>query len=156
MKWGNMKNKKNFNNLFDSIIVTLVLILGISLYLLMMYFGVLHPREGTNPIATLIVGTVYVGGLLLIGIVIFLIYCYEYWYFDDKLIFSKKILGKRKIILFDQIEKVEKKKIQSLVFGLYSSEVYVIYSAKTKITISKSSRKNYDDLDNIMKKYIDN
>ncbi len=151
-----MRNKRNYNNLFDSIVMTIVFLFGISFYLTMMYFGVLHPREGTNPVATLIVGTAIFGGSSILCLVMILIWCYEYWYLDDKSITSKKIFRKKKVILLNQIEKVEKKVVNALILGNYSSEAYIIYSKKTKIIILIDSRKKYQDLDNELKKYIDN
>lgn len=136
--------------------MTIILIIEICFYLTMMYFGVLHPRNGTNPIATLIGGTVIFGGLSVLSVIIIIIWCYEYWYLDDKSIFSKKIFGKKKVILINQIEKVEKKVVNALIFGTYYSEAYIIYSAKTKITILISSIKKYQEIDDELKKYIIN
>ncbi len=151
-----MRNRKNYNNLPDSIVMTIVSLIGICFYLMMMYFGVLHPREGTNPVATFIAGTTILGGMSVLSIIIIFIWCYEYWYLDDKLIYSKKIFRKRKVILLDQIEKVEKKVVNALIFSTYHSEAYIIYSTETKIIILLDSNKKYDDLESILKKYINN
>ena len=104
-----MQNKKNYNNLPESIVMTIFLIIVTCFYLIMMYFGVLHPREGTNPIATLVIGTVIFGGISVLSVIIIIIWCYEYWYIDGKSISSKKIFRKKKEILINQIERVEKK-----------------------------------------------
>lgn len=151
-----MQNKKNYNNLPESIVMTIISLIVTCFYLIMMYFSAFHPREGTNLIATLIVGTVIIGGLSILSVAIIIIWCYEYWYFDGKSISSKKIFRKKKKILINQIERVEKKVVDALIFGTYQSEAYIIYSAKTKITIIINSEKNYQDLDDELKKYIIN
>ncbi len=151
-----MKNKKNFNNLFDSILTVLLFIGSISFYLLLIYVGVLHPKEGTNPVVVLIGLTSTIGLISITLLVIIFIWCFEYWSFNDKIIYSKKLLQKRKIIYLDQIEKVEKKKVSALVYGSYSSEAYIIYSGKVKITILINERKKYKYLDEELKKYISN
>ena len=56
-----MKNKKNYNNLFDSICMTLFLILIIALYSLAIWFGVINHNEGTDPIAALIAFSLFFG-----------------------------------------------------------------------------------------------
>lgn len=71
-----------------------------------------------------------------------------------KLFIVKKLLQKRKIIYLDQIEKVDKTKINAWVLGNYSSEAYIIYSTKTKIIILIDSKKKYQDLDDVLKNYI--
>ena len=149
-----MRNKKIYNNLFDSIVMTIVSLITIGFYLLMMYFGVLHPREGTNPFATFIGGTIIFGGLSVLSLIIVFIYCYEYWYLDDKSISSKKLFRKKKVILISQIEKVEKKVVDALIFSTYKSDAYIIYSSETKITILINNQKNHQDLNDILKKHL--
>jgi len=118
---------------------------------MMIYFGVLHPREGTNPIATLIVGTAIFGLISIILLIIIFKNCFEFWFLNDKIIYSKKLFQKRKIIYLNQIEKVEKKKIQAWVLGNYFSEAYIIYSAKNKIIVLINNRKRYHDLEKELK-----
>lgn len=149
-----MRNKKNYNNLFDSIMTVIIFIFCISFYIMMIYFGVLHPREGTNPIATLIVGTAIFGLISIILLIIIFKNCFEFWFLDNKIIYSKKLLQKRKIIYLDQIEKIDKTKINAWVLGNYSSVAYIIYSTKTKIIILIDSKKKYQDLDDVLKNYI--
>jgi len=149
-----MRNKKNFNNLFDSIITIIILIFCIFFYLTMMYFGVLHPNETTNPIVLFIIGTTLFVPIIIILLIITFKYCFEFWFLDNKIIYSKKLLQKRKIIYLDQIEKVDKTKINAWVLGNYSSEAYIIYSTKTKIIILIDSKKKYQDLDDVLKNYI--
>ena len=118
-----MQNKKNYNNLLESIVMTIILIIITCFYLMMIYFGVLHPKAGTNPIITLVVGTVIFGGLLVLSVIIILIWCYEYWYIDGESISSKKIFRKKKKILISQIKRVEKRVVDALIFGTYHSEI---------------------------------
>lgn len=146
-----MRNKKNFNNLFDSIITIIILIFCIFFYLTMMYFGVLHPNETTNPIVLFIIGTTLFVPIIIILLIITFKYCFEFWFLNDKIIYSKKLFQKRKIIYLNQIEKVEKKKIQAWVLGNYFSEAYIIYSAKNKIIVLINNRKRYHDLEKELK-----
>jgi len=149
-----MRNKKNYNNLFDSIMTVIIFIFCISFYIMMIYFGVLHPNETTNPIVLFIIGTTLFVPIIIILLIITFKYCFEFWFLDNKIIYSKKLLQKRKIIYLDQIEKVDKTKINAWVLGNYSSEAYIIYSTKTKIIILIDSKKKYQDLDDVLKNYI--
>lgn len=83
-----MRNKKNYNNLFDSIMTVIIFIFCISFYIMMIYFGVLHPREGTNPIATLIAVTAIFGLISIILLIIIFKYCFEFWFLDNEIIYS--------------------------------------------------------------------
>lgn len=151
-----MRNKRHYNNLLDSIITFVVLLLDLSIYLLMLYYGVLHPREGTNPMVALIAGTAVFGLPSIFLLIVIIVWCFGYWFMNDKMIYSKKLFWKKKIIYLDQIEKVEKKKITAWVLGIGSSEAYIIYSGKTKITILINEKKKYKDLDDELKKYLNN
>ena len=104
-----MKNKRNFNNLIDSVCVTLVLVLLISIYILMIIWGVINPREGTDPIATLIVATILFGGMIIVSAIIIVKDCYGYWILSDNSIYFKKLFSRSVVIKFDEIKKVEKK-----------------------------------------------
>lgn len=131
-----MKYQKNFINLFTSIAISLLFVASIAGYVLMVHFGFLHPRAGTNPILTLIIGT-----LLFVFIIIGLFFailfcCYEYWYFDNDVIYSKKLFRKKVVIKMNEIEKVEIKIKQVLMWTWIDNvDTYIIYSQNKKIEI---------------------
>ena len=130
-----MKNKKVFQNLFHSICVTLLLLLCILIYSLALWFAVLNPSEGTNPIVTLIAFTSIFGTGTVCLIVIIVKFGYTYWILLDDSIVFKKLFRKKIIIKFDEIIKVEKKTINALILGVYKCEAYVIDDSKKTINI---------------------
>ena len=149
-----MRNKRNFNNLFDSICMTILFFIFLAFYLITIWFGVINHKEGTNPIALLIISTIFFGSMITIAAILIIKYCYEYWTISDDSITSKKIFSKRKLIKLAEIEKVEKKIIPALVLGTYKSEAYIIYSAINKIVILISDRKKHSELDTVLIRFI--
>ena len=142
-----MRNKRNYNNLFDSICMTILFFVCLAFYLTIIWFGVIHSNEGTNPIALLIISTIVFG--IMITITIFLIIKY----LDDSII-CKKLFSKRRKMKLIEIKKVEKKTISAFVLGIYKSEAYIIYSSDKKIVILIGKRKKYFELDNVLTKFI--
>ena len=150
-----MKNKRHYNNLFDSIQMTLLLLLYFACYLLLLWFGVINHKEGTSPILTLIIATILFGSGIVAITVIIVKNCYEYWFLSADSIVSKKMFAKRVIIKLADIERVEKKKISAFVLGLYSSEAYLIYSKNSIIVIlTDDKRKRYPELRSILSDFI--
>ena len=154
-----MKNKKNFNLLIESIVVLLGLIAWLILYIVMLYSMVIQDQGTDYLFRDILIGTAAWGLFIILGLILIFI-CYfkygyfGYWYLDDKIIYSKQLFRKRKIIYLDQIDKVEKKK-DTTAFGC-SCEVYIIYSKKTKIIICIDNEKKGQDLEEVLKKYIVN
>ena len=149
-----MKNKKNYNNLFDSICMTLFLILIIALYSLAIWFGVINHNEGTDPIAALIAFSLFFGIISITTIIFIVLYCYEYWVLTDNRIFSKKMFRKKVEITLEELEKVEKKMVPALILGIYKSDAYIIYSNCKKIVILKNKRNNLFDLEYELSKHV--
>ena len=150
-----MKNKRHYNNLFDSIQVTLLLLVCFACYLLLLWFGVINHKEGTSPVLTLIIGTILFGSMIIAITVIIVKNCYEYWFLSADSIVSKKMFARRVIIKLADIERVEKKKISAFVLGLYSSEAYLIYSKNSIIVIlTDDKRKRYPELRSILSDFI--
>ena len=149
-----MRNKRNYNNLFDSICMTILFFVCLVFYLVVLWFGVINYNEGTNPIASLIISTILFGAMITIATFLIIKFCYGYWIlFDDSIIY-KKLFSKRRKIKLSEIEKVEKKIVPALVLGIYKSEAYIIYSSDTKIVILIVERKNNSDLDYELAKFI--
>jgi hypothetical protein len=153
-KESDMRDKRNFNNLFDSLCITLLFFIFLAFYLLIVYFGVINAKESTNPILLLIVSTTVFGIMMAAITVLVIKYCYEYWILSDDSIISKKILSKRTVIKLDEIEKVEKKIVPALILGIYKSEAYIISSKNSKITVLINERRKIADLDSVLFKFM--
>ena len=149
-----MRNKRNYNNLFDSICMTILFFVCLAFYLTIIWFGVIHSNEGTNPIALLIISTIVFGIMITITIFLIIKYCYGYWILLDDSIICKKLFSKRRKMKLVEIKKVEKKTISAFVLGTYKSEAYIIYSSDKKIVILIGKRKKYFELDNVLTKFI--
>ena len=149
-----MRNKRNYNNLFDSICMTILFFVCLAFYLTIIWFGVIHSNEGTNPIALLIISTIVFGIMITITIFLIIKYCYGYWILLDDSIICKKLFSKRRKMKLVEIKKVEKKTISAFVLGTYKSEVYIIYSSYKKIVILIGKRKKYFELENVLTKFI--
>ena len=149
-----MRNKRNYNNLFDSICMTILFFVCLAFYLTIIWFGVIHSNEGTNPIALLIISTIVFGIMITITIFLIIKYCYGYWILLDESIICKKLFSKRRKMKLIEIQKVEKKTISAFVLGIYKSEAYIIYSSDKKIVILIGKRKKYFELDNVLTKFI--
>lgn len=149
-----MRNKKVFNNIFDSICITLLLIIFVAFYIVTIWFGVINFKEGTNPIATMISATALFGTMTIITTILIIKYCYEYWVLSEDLIYSKKLFRKKVVINLNEIDKIEKKIVPALVLCIYSSNAYIVYSKNKKIVILTDERKKYPDLDYELAKFI--
>ncbi|WP_308698933.1 hypothetical protein, partial [uncultured Thomasclavelia sp.] len=139
---------------FDSICMTILFFVCLAFYLTIIWFGVIHSNEGTNPIALLIISTIVFGIMITITIFLIIKYCYGYWILLDDSIICKKLFSKRRKMKLIEIKKVEKKTISAFVLGIYKSEAYIIYSSDKKIVILIGKRKKYFELDNVLTKFI--
>lgn len=149
-----MRYKRNYNNLFDSICMTILYFICIAIYFVVLWFGVINSNEGTNPTALLIISTIFFGSMITITTFLIIKYCYEYWFFLDDTIISKKLFSKRTEIRLAEIEKVEKKIVPALVLGTYKSDAYIIFANGRKILILIGGRKKYPELDYELTKFI--
>lgn len=151
-----MRNKRNYNNLFDSICMTILFFVCLAFYLVILWFGVINSNEGTNPIAVLIISTIVFGVMITSTIFLIVKYCYEYWILLDDSIIYKKLFSKRIKMNLTEIKKVEKKIVPALVLGIYKSEAYIIHSSCRKSVILIGEKKKYSELDYALAKFIDN
>ena len=149
-----MRNKKNFNNLLDSIYITFLLFFGLALCLLSIWFGVINPGEGENPFRVLILAILFFGPIIILTFLAIIYGCYEYWVLSEDSIYSKKPFRRKVVIKLDEIDKVEKKVVKALVLGSYGREAYIVFSKNKKIVILINERKKYFDLDFEMSKFI--
>lgn len=142
-----MRNKRIYNNLFDSICITILFFVHLVSYFLTLWFGVINANEGTNPIALLIISTLFFGAMISATTFLIIKFCYGYWILLDDSIIDKKLFSKRIEIRLAEIEKVEKKIVPALVLATYKSEAYIIHSTDIKIIILIGKTKKYPELD---------
>ena len=149
-----MKNKKHFNNILDSVCITLFLFLCIVLYSLTLWFGVINPQDGTRPMFLLFISTLIFVPMILIVVVWIVKDCYEYWILTNECICSKKPFRKKVIIKLKEIDTVERKVIAAFVMSTYKSDAYIIYSKSKKIVILTGERKKFPELDYELAKFV--
>ena len=148
-----MRNKKIFNNLFDSIIVTVLFLVSVLIYLILLRFCVFG-NNGNNLISFFIC-TGFCGVLMALCAVLFVRgRCFEYWILSDNSIVSKKPFSKKQVVMLSEIEKVEKKIVPALVLEVFRSEAYVIYFKTERIVILIKEKKDYSELDKELAKLI--
>ena len=148
-----MKNKKNFNNLYDSIITTLFLIVCLACYLIMIYGSVLE-NGIINKIITLVIGSMIFGTAVIIIFIGIINYCYEYWILDEEEIHSKRLFRRMVSIKLSEIKAVEKKEVFAIVLEAYKSNAYIIYSVDKKIVVLIQDKRQYDDLENALSMFL--
>ena len=148
-----MKNKKNFNNLYDSVLETLLLVICLACYLISIYGGVLQ-NEIKNKIIMFIFGSIFFGVPVIIISIWIINYCYEYWFLDDEEIHSKRLFRRKVSIKLSEIEVVEKKEVVAIILGSYKSNAYIIHSDDKKITVLIREKKQYYDLENALSMFL--
>ena len=139
-----MRNKKVYNNLAESILVTLLMCVFFAFYFLCLWFGVIHAKEGTDPIFTLIASTVVFGGGAVAALIIIVIECYGYWILSDDSLICKKLFRKRRQIKLTEISKVEKKSVYTLF--TCKCDAYFIYSNNYKTVVLINEAKRYSEM----------
>ena len=149
-----MRNKKIYNNLFDSICVTILFFVFLVFYLAVLWFGVINSNEGTDPIASLIISTALFGVMITITTFLIIKSCYGYWILLDDSIIYKKLFSKRRQIKLAEINKVELKTIPALILGIYKSKAYIIHSNDKEIVILLKEGKKYSELSSELTKFI--
>ena len=131
--------KKHFNNLYDSIILTLLLVAGLFLLITSTYYFACY-----NGWKAALISLSLWGSMCIVVVLLILCFAYEYWIIYNDRIILKKMIGKPKTIFRDQITNVYKKKVPSILS--YVCDGYVVESKSTHITIILN-KKNKDVLD---------
>lgn len=149
-----MENKRVYNNLFDSICMTILLFVCLAFYAIILWFGVINSKDETNHTALLIISTIIFGVMITITTLLIVKCCYKYWILLDDSIIYKKPFYKRWRIKLSDINKVEKKTIPALILGIYKSESYIIYSNDAKIVILIRKGEIYSKLSSKLTKFI--
>lgn len=149
-----MRNKKNYNNLFDSICMTILFFVCLVFYLVILWFSVINSNEGTDPLVSLVISTAVFGVMITTTTFLIIKFCYGYWVLLDDSIIYKKLFSKRRKIKLAEINKVEQKTIPALILGIYKSEAYIIHSNDIKIVILIKDGKKYSELNSELTKFI--
>ena len=148
-----MKNKNYYKNLFDSICVTALLFGTLLIYVIALYWSVLHPSEGTNSMVALIALTVLFGTGSIVLIILIITQCFAYWRIENNMLVFKKLFRKAFIIQLEQIEKVEKKEVSAFILGSYKSDAYIITSIGNKVVLL-INKKNKEFLHEHFQQYL--
>ena len=148
------EKQKNYNNLFDSICMTILFFVCLVFYLVILWFSVINSNEGTDPLVSLVISTAVFGVMITITTFLIIKFCYGYWVLLDDSIIYKKLFSKRRKIKLAEINKVEQKTIPALILGVYKSEAYIIHSNDIKIVILIKDGKKYSELSSELAKFI--
>ena len=148
------EKQKNYNNLFDSICMTILFFVCLVFYLVILWFSVINSNEGTDPLVSLVISTAVFGVMITITAFLIIKFCYGYWILLDDSIIYKKLFSKRRKIKLAEINKVEQKTIPALILGIYKSETYIIHSNTIKIVILIKDGKKYSELSSELAKFI--
>ena len=125
--------KYQFNNLYDSVIITALLIAWLFLLIASIYGNYIQENTYGIIICMCIFGS---GSLVLV--IMILLKCYERWYIDDEKIISKHLLHQKSILRTSNLG-VRKEKIRALLN--YVQEAYIFSDGTTTITIYVNKKK---------------
>ncbi len=150
------QNKKNYNNLMDSIVITISLVVAIILLVLPISLAVSgHVLEGTNTKALIIAMSAIFGTSSLILFYLLIRHCYgHYMIYDDRIVYRN--IYSKKIILYCDIKKMEIKEGNALILGTYKTEMLSISDEKSiiKIYINDKNKDSILNFTEILKEYI--
>ena len=125
--------KYQFNNLYDSVIITALLIAWLFLLIASIYGNYIQENTYGIIICMCIFGS---GSLVLV--IMILLKCYERWYIDDEKIISKHLLHQKSILRTSNLW-FRKEKIRALLN--YVQEAYIFSDGTTTITIYVNKKK---------------
>ncbi len=147
------QNKKYYNNLMDSITVTVSLIVATIFLVLPIVLAVTgNVLEGTNIKALIIAISLIFGSMCVLFIYCIIRFCYGFYIIQEDRIIYRNLYSKR-TILYQDILKIEVKEEFALVLGIYKSEKLIVYGTKTIIKIFMNN-KNKDMILNYAKNLI--
>ena len=150
------KYKKQYNNLMDSIVITIFLVVAIIMLVLPISLAITgNVKEGTNIKAVIIAAPAIFGTISLILLYWIIRHCYGYYVICENRIIYRNIYSK-KTIMFCDIKKIEIKEGNALILGTYKTEMLCIYGEKTviKIFINDKNKDKILKFAEILKEYI--
>ena len=144
-----MNEKKYFNNLPDSIFITVLFFQMLLLLSIAAVYTALYESFSVCLWITLVWC-----GVFLIPLALAIIFgCYEYWYIKDNTLFCKKLLRKEKCIRLPEITKAEKRSAAIVSWTRKYRNAYILHGNGEKFMIV-INRKNEQYLNETFEKYI--
>ena len=146
---------KKYNNLFDSIIMTILSLISFLFGCCLEYFGVISNDKNINKIVTSFIIISFCGFMTIVSLFLIFKYCYEKWWIEEDAICSKKLLHKQNKILFNDIESISEGIVSALIFETFKSDAIIIKGkGNSKIIILKTKYVQKNKIYEIIKSKI--
>ena len=145
-------NKKNFNNLFDSILLLLLELFIILLYVLVMLFGVIR-NETPYKVQVSIICSAFFIPLIISMLIMLLLGCFEWWKIDNEYVAPKKLFRKKIQIEIGAIVSITEEVVPALILGTYKTDAIIIKSNTNKITIYLDKKKTAECIRNLLQSH---
>lgn len=129
---------KKYNNLFDSICMTILTLLFFSAGVCCEYFGVITNDNNINKIGTSVIIITFFVLSTIVSLSLIFKFCYEKWWMEDDAICSKKLLHRPIKIKFNEIDFIDESIVPALIFDTFKSEAIIIKGKNKTITILKN------------------
>lgn len=147
-----MYKKKNFNNLFDSIVLCFLALGLVGVYSLTIIGGKIN--ENTNKIVLYTASSIIFIPMIIITIIGILFFCFEWWKIDENSVSSKKLFKKKVIIRLEDIKSVTKEEVGAVILGMGKTDAIVIKSSTEKIVIYLNKNISIEVIEKLLKKSI--
>ena len=142
-----MRNRRYYNDLYSSIIGTVVILGSISLYVFMI--SIMQAPD--DILAGVVISAIFVPLIIVCAIVILKTCFYDWWYLSDHEIHYKTIF-KKTVISINEIEEVT---IEMVPVLECHTKAYIIRSGKKKITIFIREKEKFCDLEDVLRDFLD-
>ena len=143
-----MRNRRYYNDLYSSIIGTVVIFGSISLYVFMM--SIMQAPD--DILAGVVMSAIFVPLIIICAIVILKTCFYDWWYLSDHEIHYKTIF-KKTVISINEIEEVTIETVYYL--DCCATQAYILRSGKKKIVIFIREKEKFCDLEDVLRKFLD-
>ena len=143
-----MNNKKNYNNLFDSIMVLLLSLFLIVMYVIIIVFGCLK-NENNKVFVCIICSVIFIPAIITTFIMIFH-GCFGWWKIDGEHVIYKKLLKKKIQIKSGEIVTITEEVIPALILGTYKTNAIIIKSHTEKIVIYTNKKITVEFIMNLL------
>ena len=142
-----MENKKKYNNLYESIIMTILFVLIVLMYIFMISQVIFNYVDPIQRNGLIIFANTFWLLLIIMGFVLIITSCFSYYTLSNNVITYKKPFRKKILINFDNVIKVETKEVKFLLFSYNVRMIlpikgigHVISDDKNKIIIIKKEK----------------
>lgn len=141
--------KKNFNNLIDSIVMTIFTIIEIIVYIFILFL--IFKGNTQHHLLEFLIFTLLFGIPSLVCVISIILGCYGYWYIQNDIIYSKKLFRKKIFINVNDIVTINKKEISAVIFETFKTDAYIIKSKNQTIKIYITKSNNLEILTSLLK-----